>query len=97
MHGALKELFDEIWWVGGVITSPGNPVKIRCIGNTVYLTGDLRLSNTTGYVWCTIPTEFRPRLEWKYTTFAENNNEYRMIFWVHASGYVAPCKTGGKR
>ena len=88
-----EDIYDSGWkqlaFTGGAITSPGNPVKIRRIGKMVYLTGDLRLPITTGYVWCTIPEEFRPEYESKYTTFAENDSLYRMIFWVHANGQIS--------
>lgn len=90
---SASDIMDTGWqkliFSGGAITNPNNPVKIRRIGKMVYLTGDLRLPKTTGYVWCSIPQEFRPEYDSVYIALAENPSLYQMIFWVHTDGKIS--------
>ncbi|MFD1411523.1 phage tail spike protein [Lapidilactobacillus gannanensis] len=86
------DIYDTGWqnlvFIGGAISNPKDPAGIRRIGRTVFLRGSLRSPRTAGYIWCNLPLIFRPTVTQRYTVFAENNNQYRMIFWIAKDGNI---------
>lgn len=84
------DVYDTGWqkltFSGGAVSKTDDPVCIRRIGRTVFLRGALYSPIKADYVWCNLPAVFRPTVSQRYTVFAQNNNLYRMIFWISKDG-----------